>query len=65
MNGSFWRMWGWPIVLGVLTTSGLLAALLSEGWGDIWSWFGLGVPVAIMGWHSSARTGRKEAEPGA
>lgn len=46
------RMWGWPIALGVLTASGLLSALVSEGWGDAWSWVGLGVPVAVMAWHA-------------
>ncbi|CAM3540597.1 DUF4175 domain-containing protein [Paracidovorax anthurii] len=44
------RLWGWPIALGVLTTSGLLSALVSEGLGDVWSWFALGVPVATMAW---------------
>ena len=28
------RMWAAPIALGVLTASGLLAALVSDGWGD-------------------------------
>lgn len=47
----FWRMWGWPIVLGLLTATGLTTALVSDnGWGDWWSWIGLGVPVAVMAW---------------
>ena len=40
---SFWRMWGWPIVLGLLTTLGLISALFSDGgFGDIVAcvWFG-------------------------
>lgn len=45
-------MWGWPIALGVLSASGLVSALVSEGWGDAWSWVGLGVPVAVMAWHA-------------
>jgi hypothetical protein len=49
-TGPFLRLWGWPIVLGILTCSGLLTALVSEGWGDVWSWFGLGIPVAVMAW---------------
>lgn len=44
------RLWTAPIALGVLTASGLLTALVSEGWGDAWSWIALGVPVAVMGW---------------
>ena len=46
----FRTLWGWPIVLGLLTASGLATALISDTWGDWWSWFGLGVPVAVMGW---------------
>ncbi|MCD6076239.1 MAG: hypothetical protein K0R89_177 [Ramlibacter sp.] len=46
------RMWTAPTVLGVLTLSGLLTALVSDGWGDVWSWIGLGVPVAVMGWYA-------------
>jgi hypothetical protein len=46
------RMWTAPIVLGVLTLSGLLTALVSDGWGDVWSWIGLGVPVAVMTWYA-------------
>jgi len=45
----FWALWGWPIVMGVLTTTGLLTALVSDTWGDWWSWAALSVPVAVMG----------------
>lgn len=44
------RLWTWPIALGVLSTSGLLTALVSDAWGDVWSWVGLGVPVAVIAW---------------
>jgi hypothetical protein len=47
-----WRLWGWPIALGVLTATGLLSALVSEGWGDVWSWIALGIPVAVCAWFS-------------
>ena len=46
------QLWGWPIVLGVLTATGLLSALFSDGWGDAWSWLGLGLPVAVMDWYA-------------
>lgn len=49
------RMWAAPIALGGLTASGLLAALVSDGWGDAWSWVGLGVPVAVMAWYALPR----------
>ncbi|MBB4842340.1 uncharacterized membrane protein YjjP (DUF1212 family) [Paucibacter oligotrophus] len=42
------RLWTWPVLLGLLSASGLLSALVSEGWGDVWSWFALGLPVAVM-----------------
>ena len=51
----FWALWGWPIVMGVLSTTGLLTALVSDTWGDWWSWVALGVPVAVMGWYSWPR----------
>lgn len=50
MNAAFLRLWGWPIVLGLLSASGLLTALLSDGWGDWWSWLALGLPLAMMAW---------------
>ncbi|MBN9367991.1 MAG: hypothetical protein J0H59_13295 [Comamonadaceae bacterium] len=51
----FWRMWGWPLTLGLLTASGLATALVSDSWGDWWSWLGLGVPVAVMAWFGLRR----------
>lgn len=62
----FWALWGAPIVMGVLTTTGLLTALVSDTWGDWWSWVALGVPVAVMGWYSWPRTPTAAADaPGA
>jgi len=52
MSNRFRRVWAWPIALGVLTASGLLSALVSDHWGDAWSWVGLGVPVAVMALHA-------------
>lgn len=39
------RLWLWPVMLAVLTLSGLISGLVSEGTGDIWAWVGLGIPV--------------------
>jgi hypothetical protein len=36
-----------PLVLGVLTASGLLSALVSDGLGDVWSWIALAAPLAV------------------
>ncbi|WKB53362.1 hypothetical protein [Eleftheria terrae] len=55
MKPSTLRIWGWPVTLGVLTTTGLLSALVSDTWGDAWSWFALGVPVAVMAWYGLRR----------
>lgn len=68
-----WSLWGWPIVMGVLTTTGLITALVSDTWGDWWSWVGLGVPVAVMGWYAwprnapatSAHAARSQSHPDA
>lgn len=48
MSNRFRRIWAWPVALAVLTASGLLSALVSDHWGDVWSWVGLGVPLAVM-----------------
>ncbi|WP_447741347.1 hypothetical protein [Variovorax boronicumulans] len=60
---SFWRMWGWPIALGVMTTVGLITALFSDGGlGDMVAWVGLGIPVLVCawyGWGRSPRTGSR------
>lgn len=53
---SFWRMWGWPFMLGLLTTIGLISALFSDGgFGDMLAWFALGVPVVVGAWHGWRR----------
>lgn len=49
------RLWGAPVALGVLSASGLLSALVSDGWGDTWSWFALGAPVFVMVWCARRR----------
>jgi hypothetical protein len=51
----FTRLWGWPVALGLLTATGLITALVSDSWGDAWSWFALGAPVAAMTWHGLRR----------
>ena len=46
------RTWTAPFVLGVLTASGLVSALVSDDWGDVWSWIGLGVPMGVIAWYA-------------
>jgi hypothetical protein len=51
----FLRLWGLPLVLGALSATGLLSALVSDLWGDVWSWFALGVPLLVMAWYGLRR----------
>ena len=45
-----WRaVYGGPLLIGLLSIAGLLAALLSEG-GRYFSWIALGAPIAVTAW---------------
>jgi len=46
------QIWAAPIVLGLASAVGLIAALLSDGLGDVLSWAALAAPVATVLWHS-------------
>jgi hypothetical protein len=48
---AFRGLWGMPVLLGVLTAVGLVAGLLGDGWWDLVSAIGLGVPVAVGAWY--------------
>ncbi len=41
------RVWTGPIILAITSTVGLIAALLADGWADVLSWLGLGLPVVV------------------
>lgn len=58
MSPATRRLWGAPIVMGALSASGLVTALVSDHWGDVWSWVGLGVPVGVMAWYGWMRPSR-------
>ena len=45
------NVWRWPIVTGALSVMGLAVGLFFDGWGDVLSWIGLGVPVAQSFWY--------------
>lgn len=52
----FWHLWGWPIVLGVLTSVGLVSALFSDGGlGDAVAWAALGIPTGAGFWYGWRR----------
>ncbi|CDG83233.1 hypothetical protein [Janthinobacterium agaricidamnosum] len=52
MKSPLLSLWGWPVVLGLLTCIGLISALLGDDWWDALSALTLGVPVAIGAWYS-------------
>ena len=56
---QFRRLWGWPIVLGLMTAAGLVSALFSDGGpGDVLAWVTLGIPTAICFWYGWGRRRR-------
>lgn len=58
-KGRFVALWGWPIVLGVLTSVGLVAALFSDGgFGDLLSGICLSIVTAVGLWFCFARAKR-------
>ena len=52
MSAHFRRVWAWPLALATLSASGLVSALVSDDWGDAWSWAALGLPLAVMARYS-------------
>lgn len=49
-------IWAWPLLQGVLTSIGLVAALFSDGgWGDTLANVCLGIPVAVGLWFGCLR----------
>ena len=45
------KIWGMPILLGLLSGVGLISALLEDGLWDMVSWLTLGIPTALMCWY--------------
>jgi len=50
------QIWAMPILLAILTTIGLVAALLGDGVWDLVSAVTLGAPVAAALWYGLRRT---------
>ncbi|MDR6914143.1 hypothetical protein J2X66_001007 [Pseudomonas sp. 3296] len=44
-QSNFWRVFGTPAFIALLSAAGLFAALLGDGVWDALSWLGLGVPA--------------------
>ncbi|MGP1717608.1 MAG: hypothetical protein ACTS9Y_10565 [Methylophilus sp.] len=51
MNKRFIHIWGWPIVLALLTGFGLLSALLGTGIWHWLSWAAIATPLLMMGYY--------------
>lgn len=47
---SLWQVFRWPLLIGVLTTTGLISGLVSDGWGDALAALGLAIPAALAAW---------------
>jgi hypothetical protein len=46
-----WRtVFGMPIIIGLLSLSGLLSALLFDGAGRYFSWIAVGSPIILAAW---------------
>jgi hypothetical protein len=52
------QIWGAPIVLGILTTIGLISALLGDGIWDAVSAVALGIPCLLGLWFGMRRAPR-------
>ena len=55
-GGNGWRVYGGPLLLGLLSVAGLLTALMSEGVGRYFSWIAVGAPVLVTAWFYVRRT---------
>ncbi|QHG26061.1 hypothetical protein [Pseudomonas sp. DTU12.1] len=49
-QSNFWKVFGVPLAIGLLSAGGLFAALLGDGVWDSLSWVGLGIPALIGVW---------------
>ncbi len=55
------RIWTAPIYIGVISTIGLIAALLSDdGLGDYLAWLALAIPVGVVLWYTPPRRTQKQ-----
>lgn len=50
MKNTFWKIWGMPLLLGLMSIAGLITALVGDDVWDVFSWLTLGIPLVIIGW---------------
>ena len=46
-QSNFWKVFGSPTVIALLSAAGLFSALLGDGVWDAFSWLGLAAPAAL------------------
>ena len=51
VKSVFWKVWGLPIIIGILSAIGLVSALTGDGFYDLLSWLTLGIPVVLAVWY--------------
>ncbi|MBP0599382.1 hypothetical protein J8I26_14795 [Herbaspirillum sp. LeCh32-8] len=54
-QSEFLHLWGMPILLGLLTAFGLLAALLGQGVWHWLAWLAIATPIVVMAYHLCKR----------
>jgi len=47
-NNLFFKVWGMPVFLGIITIAGLLLAIMGTGIWHFFSWIALLVPVYLV-----------------
>ena len=47
---SLWRIFGAPMLIALVSSVGLVSALVGDGLMDAVAWIGLGVPAAASAW---------------
>lgn len=45
------NVWFWPIIIGILSTAGLIVGLIYDDFGDVFAWVTLSIPVALSCWY--------------
>lgn len=43
-----WRIFRWPLLIGIMSVVGLVSALVGDGWYDALSWVCLGACVVLI-----------------
>lgn len=49
MKSDFWHIWIIPLLLGIVSLFGLIAALVGDDLWDVLSWLTLAIPLLVIG----------------